>query len=165
MPIGSGVDMNRSNNPPPMGTLLFHQDGIPYYVSKRDHQLVPGIQTVTVSPHFMVRVTTLEQTLLDTLHRPWSCGGPTVVFEAWEQGAPRMDESRMGAYLQRVASSDLYRRVGYMLEQQAHAITDACLAKGIHDAKASFAAKPAPPIPLLPHVPQQDLNRDWGLFI
>lgn len=155
----------RSIRLPPMGTLLLHQDGIPYYVSKRDRRLLPGIQTVAMSPHFMVRATTLEQTLLDTLHRPWSCGGPTVVFEAWEQAVSRIDESRLGNYLERIASPVLCRRVGYMLEQNMSTVSDSALKKCIVAAKEAFTTGHASPVPLLPHVPQQTLNQDWGVFV
>ncbi len=150
--------------PPPMGTVLLRHDEIPYYVSKRDRLLVPGIQTVVLSPHFMARITTLEQTLLDTLHRPWSCGGPAVVFEAWEQAVSRIDESRLANYLEQIASPDLYRRTGYMLKQHAHTVSDSTLKKNIVAAKEAFAAGHASPVPLLPYVPQQTLNQDWGLL-
>jgi predicted transcriptional regulator of viral defense system len=151
--------------PPPMGTVLLRHDEIPYYVSKRDRLLAPGIQTVLMAPHFMAHITTLEQTLLDTLHRPWSCGGPSVVFEAWEQAVSQIDESRLANYLEQIASPDLYRRTGYMLDQYAYTVSDPALRKSIVAAKAAFVAAHASPVPLLPYVPQQTLNQDWGLLV
>lgn len=151
--------------PPPMGTVLLCHDEIPYYVSKRDRLLAPGIQTVVMAPHCIARITTLEQTLLDTLHRPWSCGGPAVVFEAWEQAVSQIDESRLANYLEQIASPDLYRRTGYMLEQHEHTVSDRTLKQSLAAAKAAFATDHTSPVPLLPHVPQQTLNQDWGLLV
>jgi hypothetical protein len=39
-----------------------------------------------VSPRTWLRITTLEQTLLDTLLQPLRCVGEAVVLEAWENG-------------------------------------------------------------------------------
>ena len=52
------------------------------YTTRREAHRVVGVQTRYVNEKSRYRVTTLEQTLVDTLHRPHSCGGPAVVFEA-----------------------------------------------------------------------------------
>ena len=53
-----------------------------YYSNKRDVSLVPGIQFRVVSPRCWLRITTLEQTLLDALMQPVRCGGEAVALEA-----------------------------------------------------------------------------------
>jgi predicted transcriptional regulator of viral defense system len=65
-----------------------------------------------------IRVTTVEQTLVDTLHRPMSCGGAAVVFEAWDTGADRLDHNSLATLLARVDDPRLTRRVGYMLSHR-----------------------------------------------
>ena len=42
-------------------------------------------------PRAQIRITTLEQTLLDSLYKPFLCGGPEVVFEAWQDAVDRLD--------------------------------------------------------------------------
>ncbi|MFT3882954.1 MAG: hypothetical protein QM703_25270 [Gemmatales bacterium] len=77
------------NKPNLLGEWLFTYKGLRYYKTTKENRLVPGIQTRFLNPTSIVRITSLEQTLLDTLHRPLSCGGPAVVMEAWEQGITR----------------------------------------------------------------------------
>jgi predicted transcriptional regulator of viral defense system len=55
----------------------------------------------------MVRITTLEQTLLDTLHRPLSCGGPPIVIEAWEHTALGRS-TNVDLVLEAMATSDFF---------------------------------------------------------
>jgi hypothetical protein len=104
----------------PLGTPLFWHKGLLYHRTSRDPQYLPGIQTRFLNDRAMFRISTLEQTLLDTLHRPMSCGGPSVVFEAWEEGLPRIDETRLLEYLSRIDNGPLARRVGYMLEARQY---------------------------------------------
>jgi len=125
--------------------------------------LVAGVQTVWLAEHALARITTLEQTLLDTLHRPWACGGPSVVFEAWERGATLMDETRMAQHLRALDNAALSRRVGYLLEQQGHAVTDPALRGMLQDAQRQFATERQEPVPLLPGVPATQTVEEWGL--
>ena len=80
-------------------------------------------------------MTTLEQTLLDTLHKPWSCGGSSVVFEAWERGVPLLDEERTAEYLMKIGRFDLTRRGGYMLDNNNYSPVDPKLCKLLNAAK------------------------------
>ena len=148
---------------PKLGSLLFHYQTIPYYMTQRDPALLPGIQTVRLSPSCMIRMTTLEQTLLDTLHKPWRCGGPSVVFEAWERGVPLLDENRLAHYLTLIGRTDFIRRAGYMLEQSDHATSDSALRALLADAKDKVKTGHVPTIPLLPDVPATRHNPTWGL--
>jgi predicted transcriptional regulator of viral defense system len=95
---------------------LFSYDGIPFYKTSRDKRLLPGAQLRYIGPTAVIRITNLEQTLLDTLHRPLACGGPSVVFEAWEQGLKRVDEERLAQYLLSMDHRPVVQRLGYILE-------------------------------------------------
>lgn len=161
----SHVVSSQTGDPPSLGTRLFTFEGTPYYVTMRDRLLIPGVQTVRITSHFQVRVTTLEQTLLDTLHRPWSCGGPSVVFEAWERGTPIIDDARLAQYLSELPNPDLIRRVGYLLEQNGHAVADAGLKQMLLEAKRCAQAGGGGTVPLLPNTPSQTLNSKWGLYV
>jgi predicted transcriptional regulator of viral defense system len=109
-------------------------------------------------------MTTLEQTLLDTLHKPWSCGGSSVVFEAWERGLPLLDETRVLEYLKKIGRTDLTRRVGYMLENNNYSPVDPKLCKLLNDAKAKVKKGQMLTIPLLPDVPSKALDDTWGVY-
>src|SRR5262249_23592887 len=103
---------------PPRGwTLLFRYKGIPFYSTRRSVRLVPGIQTRGYGPRTRVRIPTREQPLLDTLHKPFHCGGPEVVFEAWKEGVAsrRVDEERLVEYLRAMNYPATARRLGVML--------------------------------------------------
>jgi len=163
-PGNDNTQTGQSDRAPSLGTLLFYYQGVPYYVTYRDPKWVPGIQTVLLSPTCQVRMTTLEQTLLDTLHKPWSCGGPSVVFEAWERGVPLLDDTRLFEYLKKIGRADLTRRVGYMLENNNFSPVDSGLCKLLSDAKAKAKEGLLPIIPLLPDVPSKTLNETWGLY-
>jgi len=148
-----------------LGTRLFRYQDVPYYVTQRDLALMPGIQTVRISPSCQVRMTTLEQTLLDALHKPWSCGGPAVVFEAWERGLPLLEDARFAHCLMSIGRTDFTRRAGYMLEQFDHSTADNDLLALLSDAKDKVRSGAVPTIPLLPDVPSKTLNETWGLYI
>lgn len=104
----------RSYNP--LGTAMFSYRGLTYYRTFRDPGLLVSYQQRFLDPHTRFRVTTLEQTLIDTLHRPLSCGGPAVVFEAWETALERLEDGRMAAILQQIGRQEVVRKVGWMLE-------------------------------------------------
>ena len=69
-----------------LGQRQFLFGGIPYYITTRQGRRVPGVQKRFYTDRIVYSVTTYEQTLLDTLERPLSCGGSSVVFEAWDPG-------------------------------------------------------------------------------
>jgi hypothetical protein len=163
-PQSDNTHTGQSDRAPSLGTLLFYYQGAPYYVTYRDPKWVPGIQTVLLSPTCQVRMTTLEQTLLDTLHKPWSCGGPSVVFEAWERGVPLLDDTRLFEYLKKIGRADLTRRAGYMLENNNFSPVDSGLCNLLSDAKTKVKEGLLPIIPLLPDVPSKTLNETWGLY-
>jgi len=146
-----------------MGSLLFRYQGVPYCVTQRDPALMPGIQSVRFSPSCLIRMTTLEQTLLDSLHKPWSCGGPSVIFEAWERGLPLLDDARLAYCLKMIGRNDFTRRTGYMLEQFGYVATDHALQLLLADAKAKVKRGTEPTLPLFPDVPSSHRNTTWGI--
>jgi len=104
-----------------LGTWLYTYRGLRHYKTSRVARLIPGTQTRFLGPTALIRITTLEQTLLDTLHRPLSCGGPSVVMEAWEQGLGRTDEAKLAKLLQQMDYLPIAQRLGYILHNLGHA--------------------------------------------
>jgi hypothetical protein len=152
-----------SRRPRGLGELLFRFQGVPFYSTRRSARLVPGVQTRGHGPRAQVRITTLEQTLLDTLYKPFYCGGPEVVFEAWQEGVSsrRIDEERFVAYLRAMNYPATARRLGVMLELAGGApgaelrrFLEACQ-------EAIDRQSPHARISLLPGVDYQNLNEPW----
>jgi hypothetical protein len=146
-----------------LGKLLFRFQGVPLYSTRRSARLVPGVQTRGYGPRAQVRITTLEQTLLDTLYKPFHCGGPEVVFEAWQEvvASRRIDEERLVAYLRVMNYPATARRLGVMLElaggipgAELRRFLEAC--QDVIDRKSPHAR-----ISLLPGVDYQNLNDPW----
>jgi hypothetical protein len=157
-PVVSG-----SRKPRGLGKLLFRFQGVPFYSTRRSARLVPGVQTRAHGPRAQVRITTLEQTLLDILYKPFHCGGPEVVFEAWQEGvaSQRIDEERLVAYLRGMNYPATARRLGVMLELACGApgaelrqFLEACQ-------EAIDRESPHARISLLPGVDYQNLNEAW----
>jgi hypothetical protein len=158
-----------SMKPPPagstprLGTLLFRYGDTPYYVTRRSRRLVPGAQSRGYGPRTQLRITTFEQTLLDTLYKPFHCGGPEVAFEAWHEAwtSGRVDEDRLTEYLEQMRYPATTRRVGVMLGMVGQTpggklrrvLDRAC--EGI-DRESPFAR-----ISLLPGVEYKNLNEQW----
>lgn len=78
----------------------------------------PGVQRRYLDATTIFRVTTREQTLLDTILYPVQCGGPAVVFEAWDTGLETLDEPRLLSYLDAIGDLRLDLKIGYILEQR-----------------------------------------------
>ena len=154
---------SKSRKPRGLGTLLFRFQGIPFYSTSRSARLVPGVQTRGYGPRAQVRITTLEQTLLDTLYKPFHCGGPEVVFEAWQEGVAsrRMDEERLVAYLRAMNYPATARRLGVMLQLVGGA-PGAELRRFFETCQEAINRQsPHARISLLPGVDYQNLNEPW----
>ncbi|NLB54363.1 MAG: hypothetical protein GX811_01105 [Lentisphaerae bacterium] len=63
--------------------------------------------------------------MIDTLHRPWLCGGPAVCFEAWEKGVELISQAQMASHLEQINHTLLLRRIGFMFEHLKTSIKDA----------------------------------------
>ena len=151
---------------PSLGILLFRFHGVPYFSTRRSSRLIPGFQTRCYGPRTNIRITTLEQTLLDTLHKPFYCGGPEVVFEAWQEAidSRRIDEDRLVGYLKAMNYPATTRRLGVMYELVGGSPGDA-LRSFLHDTKVVIDRQsPHVSISLLPGVGFQNLRRDWLVY-
>jgi hypothetical protein len=149
--------------PRSLGTLLFRHQDIPFYFTRRSARLVPGVQSREYGPRTRIRITTLEQTLLDTLYKPFHCGGPEVVFEAWQEGmnTRQVDEGRMVEYLKAMDYPATARRLAVMLGMVGYTPGDELRRlleayKGAIDRQSPFAK-----ISLLPGLNYRALNEDW----
>src|SRR5580658_8207142 len=154
-PAGEAVERN------PLGTEIFHFEDVGYYLNKRDASLVPGIQFRVVSPRCWLRITTLEQTLLDTLMQPVRCGGEAVALEAWETGVKQMDADRMAEHLAKIQREDLERRVGGVLEMIGADIAATSLGHRLSAVRNRLASQNVPEIPLLNGFQFPELNQAW----
>jgi hypothetical protein len=154
----------RSYNP--LGTKLFDYQGLAYYLTQRDKKLVPGIQRRDLGPTGIVRLTTLEQTLLDTLHKPVSCGGPAVVFEAWKTGMEALNEDRMARYLMAIGDDARTRRAGWMLERVGYTCGKAGQLEGLFRSVLDKRRDdPGLLLPLLPGLTYTGADDKWGLAV
>ena len=170
----------------PLGTEVFTYQGIPCYLHRRRCTLLQGAQVRDVDARTRLRITSREQTLLDTLQAPAACGGVAVVFEAWENGVLDLDEERLAERLQGLNHPLVFRRVGAMLERlgyQAGSELRGLLRKHqFCDEERRFPSTPAalesmeaasavamPPAPqavaLLPGHPFATLSPCWGVLV
>ena len=146
----------------PLGTLLFTYQSVPYYRTTRNAHTIAGTQLRTLSDKTLVRITTREQTLLDTLHRPLSCGGSSVVWEAWSRGLHDIDATILTEHLHTLNDSKLVRRVGYML--QFHNLALPQLAILLENAKREAGSMSVDRyVPLMPGIPCSRTDAQWGL--
>ena len=145
----------------PLGTEVFHFENVGYYLNKRDVSLAPGIQIRVVSPRFWLRITTLEQTLLDALRQPVCCGGEAVVLEAWETGVKQIDADRMTEHLVKIQREDLDRRVGAVLEMFGADFAASTLGRRLNSIRERLMTQHVPEIPLLAGFEFPERNKTW----
>ncbi len=160
-PLAGESHIGESSAPPALGSKAFAYQGIPYYTTRREAHRVVGVQTRYVNAKSRCRVTTVEQSLLDSLHRPHNCGGPAVVFEAWGAGSETLDAMRLVALLRTIDDSRITRRAGYMLSQFAPALVNA-----VHELlphHRPFAGEEL--IPLLAGIPHTSIDHAWGVGV
>lgn len=148
----------------PLGTLEFRFQGLACYTTNRDESTIPGIQTRDYGPRAQLRITTLEQTMLDTLWQPLKCGGESLVFEVWERGVQRWNPERLAKHLKSIDRQDWERRVGAMLSILG-VEADGSLQGLLSDRKKSLRTSVAnPPIPLMPGLPGSRLLTEWSIL-
>jgi hypothetical protein len=155
-PVGHAGSRRRPNA---LGEPVFTYDGVSYYVTRRNPRLAPGVQTRHLDSRTLIRITTREQTLLDTLHRPRSCGGPEVVFEAWKTGLPEIDETLLARYIETMGYAPSARRTGAMLSLLGHQPRSDAL-RTILDRFRNCADEP---IPLLAGIEYPRLDAAWSI--
>lgn len=142
-----------------LGTLLFSFDERRYYVTNRDARRMPGVKTLFLHPTACVRITSLAQTLVDTMHRPLSCGGLAVIYEAWETAIEthRLHVDELSAILQEIGDERATRRVGYMLDAHGVGLGESLL-------EARRAARAAEPIALFPGIACAHVDGRWNVL-
>ena len=144
----------------PLGKEVFRFEGASCYETKRNIALVPGIQTRIIRPRTMLRMTTLEQALLDTLGYPLHCGGESVVFEAWERGSTLWNPDRLADYLQKINRTEIDRRVGAMMDALQIKCDSTRLKDRLNEVKAQLSTSQEE-ISLLPGFTYPDVNPIW----
>ena len=149
-----------------LGRRQFVYRGAPYYITNRGRRRVPGIQERFYTNKTVFSVTTYEQTLLDALDRPLSCGGSSVVFEAWNLGCRRLDQDRLLHHLKAIRDHRLTRRVGYMLLEHLQHELEMPLRNYLHRARRRSANDDsASVISLLPGYEYAHTSQDWRLEV
>lgn len=141
-----------------LGEMVFTYQDIPCYLIKRSPSVLVGVQTRILGPRTHLRMTTFEQTLIDTLHKPLYCGGSPIVFEAWEEGISRFDEELLNDYLIRINSHLISRRIGAMFDLLGYVPSDE-LKKTIE--KTSKSCNQMTTISLLPGLEFSSFNSEW----
>lgn len=151
------------DRPYPLGTAQFAFEGVIYYVTHRDPKGLRQTQLRQLSPQCVVTITGLEQTLLDCLHRPTSCGGAAVVFEAWALGMAKTTPERIIALVQEMGDRLLARRVGYLLTDL---LPNVPALERLRQWVGQRQHSPAEATPsLLPGIPYHRVNVEWDLRV
>ena len=148
------------SGPNPLGTPVFLYGGLTYFISRRTFPLA-HVQSRYVNSRTIVRYTTLEQTLLDTLHKPQRCGGPEVIFEAWERAVELLDERRLLDCLESTGSRPSQRRLAAMLATLDYRIRLPRLAEKL----APGVEPDDQEIPLLPGVASTRVDPRWAVQV
>ncbi len=148
-----------------LGSKAFEYQGISYFLTKRFTHSIPGIQTRILSPRTKIRITTLEQTLLDTLQFPFHCGGPETVFEVWEKQYFRLDEDVLLSYIKKIRIPPLLRRAGTMLDLFGRKPQKALSQYFDKSKKDLIASSEFNQISLLRGVEYSRQNSDWNVLI
>lgn len=150
---------------PALGSGQFRYQGVAYYVCMRDFSILRKSQQQYLHGRSKVHVTTLEQTLVDTLHRPMNAGGPSVVFEAWEAAAERANVDTLLKILLEIRDPLLARRVGFMIEQTLGPFADADL-DAVHALAQRTLTTETGQLPsLMSSMPYKTIDARWQLRI
>ncbi len=149
----------------PLGQEVFQFEGAPCYLTKRNIALTPGIQTRIIGPRTMLRMTTMEQALLDVLGYPLHCGGESVVFEAWERGAAQWNPDRLADYLMKINRTEIDRRVGAMMDVLQIKIDSKKLQVRLDDVRTQLRKSRDEEVPLLPGFTYPNVNSNWKVCV
>ena len=165
-PVSSGqAETGRPLRPrDPLGTKVFNYRDQDYYITRRVNSRVLASQQLIQSDRALVRITSLEQTLVDCLTRPKPCGGPPTVFEAWNEGSRLLDQESLAGLLVRLRDATLNRRVGYMIENCGNPIT-ALRLKNLLDESRLQPLKSPSPQSLLPGIDYEKVSSRWQLRV
>ena len=159
------VNPNKTITKSKLGTYLFNYEGVPFYCTKRVKSSIPGIKIRVISSRANLRITTIEQTLLDTLQYPFHCGGQEVALEAWGRHIGQIDGDLLFDYLRTIRIDPLTRRVGAIFD-----LFGIPLAKDLDfflkESKSRiFSQSEVPEIPLFRGINCQRSNPSWKILI
>ena len=146
----------------PLGTMEFRFQGADYYTTNRDESTIPGLQTRAYGSRTNLRITTLEQTMLDTLWQPLKFGGESIIFEVWERGVELWNPERMAKHLVAIGRQDWTRRVGAMLSLIGLE-TDGSLQSLLEESRKQIS-ETTPPLAMMPGVPGTNLIKQWSIL-
>lgn len=152
---------NHTDSQLSLGTSEFILDNTTYYSTSRNSSNLQSTQRRQINPYCVVNITTLEQTLLDCLHRPRSSGGPAVIFEAWENGLTQTSPERILTLARQIANNAQLRRTAYMIAQYIPNSPVLSEIKQLVEEASSGQEAPT----LLPGIPYTNINNDWGLRV
>ena len=144
---------------------MFRYAGIPYYFTSRSAGLLASHNASFFSPSSIVRVTSISQTLVDSLHMPIRCGGPSVVLEAWENAIDegRLDQNDIAGLLTKLNYCRLTRRVGCLVERLLPHIEE-CLASVLDaESRRLEGQEDVPPDTLFPGYGGKGFDTRWQL--
>jgi predicted transcriptional regulator of viral defense system len=155
----------KTNTKSKLGTYLFNYEGVPFYCTKRVKSSIPGIKIRVVSPRTNLRITTIEQTLLDTLQYPFHCGGQEVALEAWGRHIGQIEGDLLLDYLRTIRIDPLTRRVGAIFD--LFGIPPARdLDFFLKESKSRIFSQPeVPEIPLFRGINSQRINPIWKILV
>jgi predicted transcriptional regulator of viral defense system len=144
-----------------LGSLAFTYGETAYYSTRRYRDLVPGTQLHVLDQRIRLRVTDLEQTILDTLAHPGASGGQAVVFEAWAQGWGRVRPATIVSHL-KAMGLPLTRRFG-AISRVLQLQLDEQIVSYLDSARTASFGQPA--INLFRGQPSQSLDPDWNVLV
>jgi len=148
-----------------LGTPIFSYQGIPYYSTRRILNSIPGIKTRSLSPWIKIRMTTTEQTLLDTLQYPFHCGGPEAIFEAWERKINKIDDELILDYLKEIQIAPLTRRLGAIFDLYDHQPTNKLGSFLKYSIKRVMTGSEFKTISLLRGIDYSRINSTWDVSV
>lgn len=146
-----------------LGSLAFSYNSVGYYTNKRTSDLLVDYRAIQLDFRTIIRVTSKSQTLFDSLLRPISCGGPEIVFEAWERVADSFPQKELSALLRQTRHSSTSRRIGTMMNI-FDIVPSEELASVIRE-NALISILDGAPISLLPGLECHRLDRTWNVLV
>jgi hypothetical protein len=173
--VGSGGNLrstvaiiNKTNSAPPLGSEQFIYQDVSYFLTMRDFSILRKTQRQYLNGRSKVKVTTLEQTLVDTMHRPMSAGGPAVVFEAWEAASAQADAAQLldiEAIALQINDPLLARRVGYMLDLTYRGAASGQTGPLHALANKNITSDTGEPFSLIAGMPYKTYDARWQLLV
>ncbi|MDY0211780.1 MAG: hypothetical protein RBR06_02100 [Desulfuromonadaceae bacterium] len=154
----------KKKSPIKLGSIAFHYQETPFYTVTRSRSTIPSIKNRRLNPKTNIKMTSKEQTLLDTLHYPLHCGGPEVILEAWDTLLKNLDEGNFVKIIKQINSSHLTRRLGALFDYLGyHPQIELCEILEESKQRAQSSSEISG-IPLFRGIQYSNTNTDWKVF-